>query len=268
MALSFRKKVFRMGLLFNQRGLCFGVANHRSLAWAIAKAAHREQATVGLVCQNERTYKFAEPLANDISAPCFTCDVNDESMLKETFRKAAEAFDGLDFVVHSIAFAPPSALTDEVSQIPRDDFKTTFECSVYSLLALADCAKTYMKDGGSICTLTYIGSQFTVPGYGLMGPAKSALEACVRSLACELGSQMIRVNAVSAGPVKTLASSAIKGLRSQIAKLPEQTPIHRELTHEDVADAVLFLLSPLSRAITGEVIHCDNGFHCAPCGLL
>jgi len=258
-------------LLAGKNGLVFGIANHRSIAWAIAEAAHRHGARVGVSYFGERLERRVKPLAAQIDAPfCLPCDVGDDAALDACFEQAARAFDGrLDFVVHGVAFAQRDDLLDRFSKTSRDGHALAMDISAYSLTAMACRAAPLMSAGGAIVTLTYHGAAKVVPRYNVMGVAKAALEASVRYLAADLGPDGIRVNAVSAGPIKTLAASGIPGFRKMLGAAAEMAPLRRTVDQAEVADAAVFLLSDMARGITGEVLHVDAGqsiMACPPLG--
>lgn len=251
------------GLLDGKTGLVFGIANHRSLGWAIARAAVAQGARVGLNYHDPRLLRRVQPLADEIDAAFLAeCNVTDDAALDAFFAQAAEAFpDGLDFVVHSLAFADKSDLLGRFSDTSRAGFALAHDVSAFSLAAIARRARPLMAPGGSIVTMTYYGAEKVVPNYNVMGVAKAALEASVRYLAADLGADGIRVNAVSAGPIKTLAAAGIPGFRDMLKQVAERAPLGRNVTAEEVADPAVFLLSDLSRAVTGEVLHVDAGYH-------
>lgn len=251
------------GLLTDKRGVVFGVANHRSLGWAIAQAAVAQGARVGLNYHDPRLLRRVEPLAAQIGAPLLAeCDVADDAALDAFFAQAAEVFEGrLDFVVHSLAFAERDDLLGRFRDTSRAGFALAHDVSAYSLAAIARRAAPLMSAGGSVVTMTYYGAEKVVPNYNVMGVAKAALEASVRYLAADLGPDGIRVNAVSAGPIKTLAAAGIPGFREMLKQTADKVPLRRNVTAEEVADPAIFLLSDLSRAITGEVLHVDAGYH-------
>src|SRR5262245_52666018 len=250
-------------LLEGKTGLIAGIANKRSIAWAIAQAAHREGARLILTYQNERLAENVRELAPEVGNPLLLpCDVGrDEEVTSLTNRIGAEA-GGLDFLVHSLAFAPPEAFEGMYVDTSRDAFRTALEVSAFSLVALARTALPLMKErGGSIVAMTYLGSERVVPKYNVMGVAKAALEASVRYLASDLGPSGIRVNAISAGPIRTLASSALSGISGMIRETSEKAPLRRRTGTDEVADTAVFLLSPLSRGVTGEIVFVDGGYH-------
>ncbi len=252
-----------MKLMEGRRGLVFGVANQRSIAWGITQALHEHGASVGLNYVNERMERMVRPLAEQIGAPlCAPCDVTDDAQIDAFFEQAAEVFEGrLDFVVHSLAFARRDELTGDFVDTSRDGFALALDVSAYSLVGLMRRAVPLMAGGGSVVALTYYGAEKVVSNYNVMGPAKAALEASVRYLAAGLGEQQVRVNAISAGPVKTLAAAGIPGFRTMLKESATRTPLKRNVTQAEIADAALFLLSEMGRAVTGEVLHVDAGYH-------
>jgi enoyl-[acyl-carrier protein] reductase I len=245
-------------LLEGRRGLVFGVANDKSIAWAIARRAAEHGASVALSYADERLERRARPLAESIGAPLVRCDVGDDAQIDAAF---AEVGGPLDFVVHSLAYAEREDLLGRFVDTSRAGFRTALEVSAFSFVALARRAAPLMENGGSLLTLSYYGAEKAVPGYGVMGPAKAALEASVRYLAAELGAQGVRVNAISAGPIKTLAAAGIPGFRDMLRQAAAASPLRRGVTQDEVADAALFLMSPMGRAVTGEVLHVDGGYH-------
>jgi enoyl-[acyl-carrier protein] reductase I len=245
-------------------GLVVGVANKRSLAWAIAQAAAREGARLALTYQSERLEENVRELAAVLPDPLIVpCDVTDEAQLDAVFAAIQQQHGGLDFVVHGAAFAERDDLSRPFSQTSREGFRKALDVSAYSLIALARRAAPLMeaRGGGSILTLTYLGSERVFTNYNVMGVAKAALEASVRYLASELGPRNIRVNAISAGPVKTLAASGISGFSGILQTYRERAPLRRTVEGCDVADAAIFLLGPAGRAVTAEVLMVDGGFH-------
>jgi enoyl-[acyl-carrier protein] reductase I len=247
-----------------KHGLIIGVANKRSLAWAIAQSTARAGARLALTYQGrfeEHVHELSQGLEH---APLvLPCDVTSDSDIEATFAKVDEAFGGLDFVVHGAAFASRDDLVGPFVNTSRDGFRLALDVSAYSLIALARGAAPLMqkRGGGSILTLTYLGSERVFPNYKVMGVAKAALEATVRYLAADVGPNNIRVNAVSAGPVKTLAAAGISGFSSILHVYPERAPLRRNVDAGEVADAAAFLLSDAARGITGEVLMVDAGFH-------
>ena len=247
-----------------KHGLIVGVANKRSIAWAIAQATARSGARLALTYQ-ERFEEHVKDLSQDLGeAPLVVpCDVTSDSEIEAAFAKADQEFGGLDFVVHGAAFAPREELTSPFVKTTRDGFRVALDISAYSLIALSRAAVPLMekRGGGSILTLTYLGSERVFPNYNVMGVAKAALEATVRYLAADLGPKNIRVNAVSAGPIKTLASAGIAGFSSILNVYRERAPLRRNVEAGEVAAAAAFLLSDAGRGITGEVLMVDSGFH-------
>jgi enoyl-[acyl-carrier protein] reductase I len=250
-------------LLEGQRGLVLGVANKRSIAWGIAQAAHREGARLALTYQGERLEKNVRQLAEGLRDPLILpCDVARDEDLREIAARVGGEFGGLDFVVHAVAFALREELDGEFVATSREGYRVAQDISSYSLTALARETAPLMEErGGSIVTLSYLGGERVVPHYNVMGVAKAALEMSVRYLAADLGPRGIRVNAISAGPIKTLAASGVHGLSRMLEYHRTHAPLRKNTEQDEVGDAALFLLSPLSRGITGEVVHVDGGFH-------
>ncbi|HEY4574425.1 MAG TPA: enoyl-ACP reductase [Thermoanaerobaculia bacterium] len=248
--------------LQGKRGLVMGVANSRSLGWAIAERLHAAGAELAFSYQGERLKEDLEKLTRDWPGTRLSqCDVTNEDELKGTFAGLREAWGSLDFVVHSIAFAPRAAMDGRYIETTRDDWRTALEISAYSLVAVAREAEPLLNAGGSLVTLTYYAAEKVVPKYNVMGIAKSALEASVRYLAYEMGKKGLRVNAVSAGPVRTVAARSIPGFMKMFNKVGGIAPLGRNVTHEEVGNLGLFLLSPLASGITGETVYVDSGFH-------
>jgi enoyl-[acyl-carrier protein] reductase I len=253
-----------MPQLASKVGLIVGVANKRSIAWAIAQAAAAEGALLVLTYQNERLRENVAELAATLPhATVLPCDVSSDEQLDWVFGRINEQFGGLDFVVHGAAFAPPDALSLPFSQTSREAFRLALDVSAYSLIALARRSLPLMekRGGGSILTLTYLGSQRVFTNYNVMGVAKAALEASVRYLASDLGPSGIRVNAISAGPIKTLAAKGISGFSQILQTYRDRAPLRRTVETAEVADAAMFLLGPAGRAVTAEVLMVDGGFH-------
>ena len=249
-------------LLEGKKGLIIGVANKHSIAWAIAQAAAREGAPMLFSYQNERLRENVEELVQTLpGASACVCDVGDDNQIAAMMKQASEKLGRLDFVVHSLAFAPREELTGEFVNTTRQGFATALDVSAYSLVAVTRAAMPLMTEGGSVVTLTYLGSERVVPHYNVMGVAKAALEATVRYLAHDLGPKNIRVNAVSAGPIKTLAARGVSGISKMVDHHRAFAPLRRATEQGEVGDTALFLVSPLGRGITGEVIYVDGGYH-------
>ncbi|MBV8392041.1 MAG: enoyl-ACP reductase FabI [Alphaproteobacteria bacterium] len=245
-----------------KKGLVMGVANHRSIAWGIAKACHDHGAKLAFTFQGEALEKRVRPLAQEIGSDLvLPCDVTDAKSIDATFAAIRKQWGELDFVVHAIAFSNKDELKGKYLDTTPDNFALTMNVSCYSFTAVAQRAVPLMKNGGSLLTLTYYGAERVMPHYNVMGVAKAALEASVRYLAADLGDQKIRVNAISAGPIKTLAASGI-GDFSYILKWNElNAPLRRNVSQEEVGNAGLYLLSDLGTGVTGEVMHVDAGYH-------
>ena len=249
-------------LLDGKRGLVLGIANKRSIAWGIAQAAHREGARLAVTYQGERLEENVRELAGQLRDPLvLPCDVTKDDDMKALAASVREGMGGLDFVVHAVAFALRDELDGAFVNTSREGYRIAQDISSYSLTALAREAAPLMEGGGSIVTLSYLGGERVVPHYNVMGVAKAALEMSVRYLAADLGPKGIRVNAVSAGPIKTLAASGVHGLSKMLEYHRTHAPLRKNTEQDEVGDAALFLVSPLSRGITGEVIHVDGGFH-------
>ncbi|MCT7373592.1 enoyl-ACP reductase FabI [Chelativorans salis] len=250
------------GLMAGKRGLVLGVANNRSIAWGIAKACASEGAELALTYQGEALKKRVEPLAAELGAIVVGhCDVTELDTVDAVFAEVEKRWGKLDFLVHAVAFSDKDELTGRYVETTRDNFLRTMDISVYSLTAVAKRAEPLMADGGSILTMTYYGAEKVMPHYNVMGVAKAALEASVRYLAVDLGGSNIRVNAVSAGPIKTLAASGIGDFRYILRWNEYNSPLKRVVTIEEVGDTALYLLSHLARGVTGEVLHVDSGYH-------
>jgi enoyl-[acyl-carrier protein] reductase I len=250
--------------LAGKHGLVVGVANKRSISWAIAQAAAAAGARLALTYQTERLEENVRDLAAKLDqALVLPCDVSNDQQIADVITAVDGEFGGLDFLIHGVAFAPQAELSNPFVQTSRDGFRTALEVSVYSLIALTRAVVPLMerRGGGSILTLTYLGSQRVFTNYNVMGVAKAGLESAVRYLASDLGPQNIRVNAISAGPIKTLAAAGISGFSSILQVYRDRAPLRRNVELAEVADTALFLLGPGSRAITGEVMMVDGGFH-------
>jgi enoyl-[acyl-carrier protein] reductase I len=252
-----------MPLLEGKKALIFGVANHRSIAWAIAQSLAAEGAQLALAYQ-ERMEKFVRDLAAKIpGTEVMPCDVQQDDQLDTAFARAGEIFGGLDILIHSVAFAPPSELENPFLQTTREGFHTALDISAYSLVAMAKRAAPLMqaRGGGSIVTLTYMASERVMPRYNVMAVAKAALECSMRYLAYELGEHNIRVNAISAGPLNTLAARGVSGFTSFREHMGMVAPLRRNIEQSEVGDAALFLCSPYARAITGDILFVDAGYN-------
>ena len=248
-------------LLENRFGIIFGVANKRSIAWASAQACMDAGARLAFTYQNERLRENVEGLTTGTDAPLAQCDVTKPGEVAETFSLLKEKFGRLDFLVHSLAFAPRDALEGEYVETTHDAFLTALDISAYSLVTLARAAAPLMTEGGSIVSMTYYGAEKVVPHYNVMGVAKAALEASTRYLASDLGPRNIRVNAVSAGPINTLAARGVGNLSTMLKHHAEHSPLRRNVEPREVGNAALFLVSPLSSGVTGEVLHVDCGYN-------
>ncbi len=250
------------GIMAGQRGLVMGAANNRSIAWGIAKAARAAGAQLAFTYQGESLEKRVRPLAQELDAEVVGhCDVTDAATIDAVFREIERIWGKLDFVVHCIAFSDKDQLTGRYVETTAENFCNTLLVSCYSFTAIAQRAERLMRDGGSLLTMTYYGAEKWMPHYNVMGVAKAALEASVRYLAADLGEKNIRVNAISAGPIKTLAASGIGDFRYILKWNEYNAPLRRSVSIEEVGDSAAFLLSPLGRGITGEILHVDAGYH-------
>ena len=256
-----------MGFLTGKRVLIFGVASNRSIAWGIAKAMHREGADLAFAYMGERLRERVEKLAGELDSDIVVpCDVENDDEIEAVFEHLDDYWDYLDIIVHSVAFAPKEMLEgDYLDNITRDGFNTAHDISSYSLAAIAKAGRHMMQNRGdaSIITMSYLGAVRAFPGYNVMGLAKASLEANVRYLAHSLGGEGIRVNAISAGPIKTLAAKGITGFNKIIEHVEQSSPLHRNITIDEVGNASAFLCSPLASGITGEVLYVDAGYHTA-----
>jgi enoyl-[acyl-carrier protein] reductase I len=250
--------------LAGKHGLIVGVANKRSISWAIAQAAAAAGARLALTYPSERLEENVRELAAKLENPVvLPCDVSSDQQIADLAAGVDREFGGLDFLVHGASFAPGDALSNPFVDTTRESFRIALDISTYSLVALTRAVVPLLerRGGGSVLTLTYLGSQRVFTNYNVMGVAKAALESSVRYLASDLGPKNIRVNAISAGPIKTLAASGIRGFSSILQVYRERAPLKRNVELGEVADAAVFLLSPASRAITGEVVMVDAGYH-------
>jgi enoyl-[acyl-carrier protein] reductase I len=250
-------------LLEGRTGVVFGVANKRSLAWAIARRAAEEGARIALTYQGERLEENARELAASLTDPLvLPCDVTKDEDIAAVFTKIKQEFGGLDFVVHGVAYALREELEGEYLNTSREGYRIAQDISVYSLTAIVREAAPLMEGrNASVLTLTYLGGERVIPGYNVMGIAKAALDMSVRYLAQNLGPRGIRVNALSAGPVKTLASAGIGGFSKILEHMRNRAPLRRNIDQSEVADAAMFLLSDMSRGVTGEILHVDCGYN-------
>jgi len=249
-------------LMQGKRGLVMGVANNRSIAWGVAQACAAHGAELAFTYQGEALGKRVGPLAESVgSSLVVPCDVADMASIDAAFATVEDAWGGLDFVVHAIAFSDKEELDGRYVDTSPENFKQTMYISCYSFTAVAQRAEKLMGEGGALLTMSYYGAEKVMPHYNVMGVAKAALEASVRYLAVDLGKQNIRVNAISAGPIKTLAASGIGDFRYILKWNEYNSPLRRTVTTEEVGNAALYLLSDLGRAVTGEVHHVDNGYH-------
>jgi len=250
-----------MGLLEGKKGLVLGIANDHSIAWGIAQAMHREGADLGCTFFGDVLEKRVRPLAESLNAKLIEpCDVGSDEQIAQLIARTREVYGTIDILVHAIAFAHRDEIKGEYLNVTRAGFLTAMEISVYSLTALVKAASDILNPGASIVTMTYHGSQQVVPNYNVMGVAKAALEASMRYLAADVGPRGIRVNAISAGPIRTLAASGIAGFRTLHRQVADASPLRRNVTIEDVGNTAMWLSSDMARGITGEIIYVDSGF--------
>lgn len=257
-----------MGMFDGKKGLVFGIANDRSIAWAITQQLHAEGAEMGFTHlpdsdperrkAEKKLRKLVDPIGAKLVMPC---DIQNDEMIDAVFAQAKETFGTIDFIVHSMAYAPIEDLKCPVHAVSRDGFKMAMEISAYSLMTLANRAKDLMPEGGSILAMTYLGGEKVIPGYNLMGVCKAALESTLEYLAHELGQSNIRVNAVSAGPLRTLAASAVGDFTKMMKLYEAFSPLRRNVSAEEVGRTAAFLLSDFASGITGENVHVDSGYH-------
>ena len=256
-----------MGFMSGKRALIFGVASNRSIAWGIAKAMHREGADLAFTYMGERLRERVEKLAGECDSDIvLPCDVENDEQIEAVFEHLDDFWESLDIIIHSVAFAPKEMLEgDYLDNLSRDGFNQAHDISSYSLAAIAKAGRHMMQNrkDASILTLSYLGAVRAFPGYNVMGLAKASLEANVRYLAHSLGPEGIRVNAISAGPIKTLAAKGISGFNKILEHVEQSAPLHRNVTIEEVGDTAAFLCSDLASGITGEVIYVDAGYHTA-----
>ena len=251
-----------MGLLEGKNALIFGVANQRSIAWGITQALYDQGANIGLSYAGEVLEKRVLPLAESINCSFVEpCDVTNDEQIAAVAEKAKAAFGKIDILVHAIAYAGREALSKPYVQTTREEFAQSLDISAYSLVALANAFRGTMSSGSNIVTLTYYGSEKVAPNYNVMGVAKAALEASVRYLAYDLGADGIRVNAISAGPVRTLAAMGVGGFRAMYKAFVDMAPLQQPITIEDVGNAAIYLCSDLASKVTGEVLYVDSGYN-------
>jgi enoyl-[acyl-carrier protein] reductase I len=250
------------GFMTGKRGLIMGVANERSIAWGIAKSLHENGAELAFTYQGDALEKRVRPLAAKIGAEILLpCDVTDDASIDHLFETLAEKWGKFDFIVHAIAFSDKNELDGLYLNTTRDNFLKTMDISVFSFTKIAQKAAPLLNEGGSLVTLTYYGAERVMPHYNVMGVAKAALEASVRYLASDLGKDGVRVNAISAGPIKTLAASGIGDFRYILKWNELNSPLKRNVTIDEVGNSALYLLSDLGSGVTGEVLHVDSGYH-------
>ena len=252
-----------MGFLSGKRALVVGVASDRSIATGIAEAMHRQGAELAFTYQNDKLRKrveeFAAECGSDITLPL---DVGDDEQIDAAFKALGQRWDGFDIVVHSVAFAPREELQGSfVDAVTREGFRMSHDISAYSLAALAKAAKPMLRHGGALLAMTYLGAVRVLPNYNVMGLAKASLEACIRYLASSMGPDGIRVNGISAGPIRTLAASGISGLRSMLDYHATNAPLRRNVTIDDVGNVAAFLCSDLAAGVTGEITYVDGGYN-------
>jgi enoyl-[acyl-carrier protein] reductase I len=251
-----------MGLLEGKTALIFGVGNHRSIAWGVARAMHAEGCELGFNYARPKSERRVRPLAESVSARLIEeCDVTDDEAIARIFEKAKETYGKIDILIHSVAFADRKDLRGRFVETSREGFMLALDVSAYSLVALARAAEPLMTDGGAIVAMTAYSGSRIMPSYNVMGVAKAALEACMRYLAYDLGPKGIRVNAIAAGPVKTLAAAGLQGVREMIRFSERVTPLPKAITAEDVGQLAAWLCSDRARAITGEIVFVDAGWN-------
>jgi enoyl-[acyl-carrier protein] reductase I len=256
-----------MGLLAGKKGVIMGIANERSIATAVARCLHKEGASLAFsflpdTGERKRNEERLRQVTNDLNPICVEpCDVSSDESLSTFFQKVREQLGSFDFIVHSIAYAPTEDLKLPTYKSSRSGFATAMDVSVYSLLAVSRYGSEFMNDGGSIVSMTYFGGEKVMPGYNLMGICKAALDSAVRYTASELGYRGIRVNGISAGPVKTLAASAVGDFKKMLGLYKQSSPLKANISSDDVGAATAFLLSDYSRMTTGEILHVDGGYH-------
>lgn len=251
-----------MALFADKKAVVFGVANDHSIAWAIAQALHREGAELALTYAGESIERRVRPLAESLGVQTvLPCDVTKDEDIAATFASLRECWGRVDVVIHAVAFALREELKGRFIETSRHGFQLALDISAYSLVAIARQAEPLMRGGSSLLTLTYFGAEKVLPNYNVMGIAKAALEHCVRYLAVDLGPQGIRVNAISAGPLRTLSSAGITGFKAMLHHHEERAPLRRNVTTEEVAQAALYLCSDMGSGVTGEIVHVDGGYN-------
>jgi enoyl-[acyl-carrier protein] reductase I len=251
-----------MGLLDGKKAVIFGVANNRSIAYAIAKKFKEEGAELGFTFAGEALKKRVIPISEELGGKfCVQCDVTKDEDIKKTFDIVKEQFGKIDILIHSVAYAPAEELKGKFVNTSREGFRIALDISAYSLVALCKAAEDLFSSDASVIAMTYYGSEKVVQNYNVMGVAKAALEASVRYLANDLGEKGVKVNAISAGPIKTLAASGVSGLKSIFTTVAERSPLRKNITAEDVAGTATYLASSLSNGVTGEVIFVDSGYN-------
>jgi enoyl-[acyl-carrier protein] reductase I len=251
-----------VGLMSGKKGIVIGLANDRSIAWGISKRLHEEGATLAFTWLNEAFEKRVRPLAESLGSDLILrCDVSNDQQIDELFAEIGKKWGGLDFIVHSVAYADKEALKAPFHQTSRESFRVALDVSAYSLVGVTRAALPLMTNGGSVITLTYLGSQRAVANYNVMGVAKAALEASVRYLALELGEKGVRVNAISAGPIRTLSASGIANFSSIMGLMETKAPLRRSVSTDEVGSSAVYLLSDLSSGVTGEVHYVDAGYN-------
>ncbi len=252
-----------MGFLNDKRALIVGVASNRSIAWGIAKAMRQQGANLAFTYQTERLRERVEKLAGEVDSDiCLPCDVASDEQIDAVFQQLGRAWDSFDIIVHAVAYAPREALSgDYLDAVTREAFQISHDVSAYSFSALAKAGRKMLRPGGALLTLTYLGAERVMPNYNVMGMAKASLEANVRYMAAALGPQGVRVNAISAGPIKTLAAAGISDFRRLLEHTETVSPLRKNVTIDEVGNLAAFLCSDLASAVTGEVIFADAGFN-------
>ncbi len=247
--------------LQGKRGLIFGIANHRSIAWGCARKLKAQGARLGVTYLNDAMEKRVRPLGEEIEADFIErCDLTQPKEVEAVCAKTRETFGTIDFIIHSVAYASQEALARPISQVTQSEFQEAMSISAWTFLGLAGAMKPLLNPGASLITMSYYGSTKAIINYGIMGVAKAALEAEVRYLADELGESQIRVNAISAGPIRTLAAAGVKGFKGFLSQVEERSSIHRSITTDEVGDTCAYLAGPASSGITGQIVYVDLGF--------